>query len=146
MFCVLASFIKNDYLACFSLSDNHKYIYGQDSKSNENDDSRFLHGIKFILIIVSISLHAMTCLGFLYAQPYAPVKESEFSDFLGTILNKCYIVADNMVRMLRARSAVVLTIFFPVFYRRLLCDVCLVSNSKSNAFFLFSNLIICFQA
>lgn len=97
LLCILSYFVQNDFLSAFSLVDNYKALYGH-NPSQADPNSRVLHGFKFLLIIVSISLHSIVCMGILFAQPYAPVKEIEFDDFLKTILNKVYIVADNMVR------------------------------------------------
>lgn len=94
-FCVLSHFIKNDFLSNFSLSHNYNTIYSFDA--NSEDDSRmFLHGVKFLLIIISISLHAMTILGGLFAQPYGTIKETVFTEFLQKFLGRSAVFADTM--------------------------------------------------
>lgn len=93
LLCLLSCFVKNDFLSNFSLHDNWTIIYDL----NETDETKlFLHGIKFLLIVISITLHAMTVLGGVFSQPYGTVKEIEFSKFFQIFLSRSYLFADGM--------------------------------------------------
>lgn len=96
--CILSIFLKNDFLSKFSLINSYKIIYHHNS--HDNDEYKlFLHGIKFALVITSISSHTMILLGIYFNAPYSVVKEIKFAKLTELFLSRIYLLSDTMFFM-----------------------------------------------
>ena len=83
LLCISSLFIKNKFTSNFSLIENYK-------TANHYNPNLCLHfdGLKFFVLTFSTATHSMVLLGILFAQPYAPVKESEFSAFFSAFFGR----------------------------------------------------------
>ena len=92
-FCILSLFIQNDFLSNFSPVHNFNIIYNLQGHSKEKP---FLHGMKAIMLISSITCHSFLFMGVYFAQPYGSIKELGFGKMVQIYLERFLPVASQL--------------------------------------------------
>ena len=91
----LSLFMKNDFLSNFSIPHNFNAIYSTDFNENSKEKA-YLHAIKTILILASISTHSFIFMGYLWSQPNASIKVHNINYLLKIVMERFIAVASQM--------------------------------------------------
>lgn len=96
---------NNDFLACFSITENLKIIYNFENlesqvavtaTSDKRSESAFLHGIKGMLALTGICTHAFIYSGQFFAQGYGSIKEQEVPVYMTSFIQRYLPFAQNL--------------------------------------------------
>lgn len=92
--CALSMFIQNDFLSHFSPAQNLNIIYNL--QGDYSREKLYLHGIKALLLISSITCHSFLFMGVYWSQPFGSIKEINISKLLQIYLERFIPVASQL--------------------------------------------------